>query len=788
MKTLRKKLYRDLMHLKGQMLAVAAVVACGISVFVSMSSVKYSLEASRQQYYSRYRFADVFMQVKRAPEFYRETVRNIQGVASVTTRVIADVTLDVPGLDEPATGRIVSIPEYRSMAGLNDIFIKSGRYIEPGKSGEVIASKPFMLANGLKPGDRIGAVINGRKKELVIAGTGLSPEYIYEVQPGSFFPDNRRFGIFWMNRKALESALDMSGSFNDLSLTLSHGASEKDVIMKLDHMFKPYGSLGAYGRSEQLSDRFISDEIKQVGMQITFLPAIFLGVAVFLLNIVLRRIVTTQRDQIAVLKAMGYSDEDVGLHYLGFAMIPTAIGSVTGTCLGAWLGSGLMNIYGDFYNFAEMVYYIRFEDVAFSVLLSFVAAFFGAYGAVYKAVQLPPAEAMRPDSPAVYKPGIFDREALRKKTPVPMRIIIRNLERHPWKAVLSVLMIALAVAILIAGRYTYDVTDLMVQVEFDEKHREDVTVIFKDAMPPSVAYSIASLDGVLEHEYYREEPVRINFGHRSRRQTIKGVQSTAGLQRLVDKSNRQVGLPSGGIVLTSTLADILGARPGDMLAIDFLQGRQLHRDVMLTGTIDEILGLSAYMNIGDLDRLAGDGGALNAAYLRIDSRKAGPLYSTFKKMPGISGIMMLKALKKSFDDLIARSMTTSTVILTSFACVLAFAVVYNGARISLSERARELSSLRVLGMTNAEISFILLGEQALLTILAIPLGFLIGIGLSAWLAVALSSELYRMPLVFSAFNFLFAFVVIIIVATVSGIAVRKRLVNLDLVAVLKTRE
>ncbi|NTV98170.1 MAG: ABC transporter permease, partial [Chlorobiaceae bacterium] len=271
-------------------------------------------------------------------------------------------------------------------------------------------------------------------------------------------------------------------------------------------------------------------------------------------------------------------------------------------------------------------------------------------------------------------------------------------------------------------------------------------------------------------------------------QSIKGVESTDNLQRLVDKDNRQISLPSGGIVLTKTLADILGARPGDMLAVDFLQGRQLHREVMLAGTIDEILGLSAYMNLHDLDLLAGDGGALNAAYLRIDTGKAGKLYSAFKQMPGISGIMMLKALKKSFDDLIAKSMNTSTVILTSFACILAFSVVYNGSRISLSERARELSSLRVLGMTNREISIILLGEQAILTFVAIPIGFLIGIGLSALLSLALSSELYRMPLVFSAYNFLFAFVVIIIVATVSGLAVRKRLVSLDLVAVLKTRE
>ena len=787
MKPLQRKLLRELLRLKGQMLAVAAVVTCGISVFVSMSSVQYSLEASRARYYSRFRFADVFMQVKRAPEFYLETVRKIPGVASVNSRIVADVTLDVPGLDEPATGRLVSISEYRTPV-LNDLFIKSGRYIDPGKPEEVVVSKPFLEANKLVPGDHISAVINGRKKELLIVGTGLSPEYIYEVQPGAFFPDKRRFGVIWMSRRALESAFNMSGAFNDLSLTLAHGVSEKDVIMQLDNLFSRYGSLGAYGRSEQLSDRFIADEIKQVGIQITFLPGVFLAVAVFLLNIVLRRLVATQRDQIAILKAVGYSNEDVGLHYLGFAMIPTAVGAVIGTGLGAWLGRGMMNIYADFYNFAELVYTFRFENVALAVLLSFFAALVGALGAVRKAVSLPPAEAMRPDSPVIYKPGILDRASLRKKIPVSIRIIVRNLERRPWKASLSVLMISLAVAILIAGRYSYDSLDRMIQVEFTEKHREDVTLIFIDPKPPSVAYNIASLDGVFEHEYYREEPVRMRFQHRFRRQSIKGLQSAEGLQRLVDKNGRKFNLPSNGILLTSDLAILLGVRPGDRLQIEFQQGRQLHREVLVSGTIDELLGLSAYMDIGQLNRLAGDGGVVNAAYLRIDQSKAGALYTSFKKMPGVAGIMMMKALKDSFNDLIAKSMNTSTFILTSFACVLAFAVVYNGARISLSERARELSSLRVLGMSKDEISFILLGEQALLTLCAIPVGFMIGIALSALLSHALSSELYRLPLVFTAYNFLFAFTVIIVVSVVSGLVVRRRLSNLDLVEVLKTRE
>ena len=787
MKQLNRKLLRELLRMKGQMIAVAAVVACGISVFVSMSSVEYSLRTTKDRYYSDYRFADVFMQAKRAPEAMLESVRNIRGVAAVRSRIIADVTLDVPGLNEPASGRLVSMPD-RKMPVLNDIFLREGRYIEAGHPEEVIASESFMDANGLQIGDRVGAVINGRWKELVIVGKGLSPEYIYEVQPGAFFPDNRRFGVFWMSRKALESALDMTSAFNDLSLTLAHGASEKDVIRRLDDMFRRYGSLGAYGRSEQLSDRFISDEIKQAGMQITVLPTIFLGVAVFLLNIVLKRLVTTQRDQIAVMKAMGYTNEEVGLHYLGFAMVPVVIGAVAGTAIGARLGLGLTGVYEGFYHFAELIYYFRFEEVALSVLLSAGAALVGSLSAVSHAVSLPPAEAMRPEAPVVYKAGFLDRKEFQKKVPVSIRIIIRNLERRRWKAALSVLMIAFAVAILIAGRYSYDAINHLILVEFNEKHREDLTVIFNESRPRSLQYELSSLEGVLEQEFYREEPARLVYQHRSRRQSITGLKTADGLKRLVDAHNRQMKLPEKGLLLSTTLANVLGVSPGDTMTVEFLQGKRRTVKVPVGGTIDELLGLSAYMRIENLDLLTHEAGIVTAAYLRVDDAESEKLFADFKEMPGVAGTSMLKAMQESFEELIAQSTTTSTVILTTFASILAFAVVYNGARISLSERARELSSLRVLGLTRREIAIILLGEQAILTTIAIPVGFLIGIGLSVLLALGLSSELYRMPVVFSSFNFVFALVVIVVVAVFSGLMVHFRLNRLDLIAVLKTRE
>lgn len=787
MKPLTRKLLRELWHLRGQMLAVAAVVACGISVFVAMSSVGHSLRMTRASYYSEYRFADVFLQCKRAPLTMLEHVRAIDGVASVRARLLADVTLDVPGLDEPASARLISIPDRRQPV-LNDVFLREGRYVQPGHPDEVIASETFMLANDLRPGDRVGAVINGRWKELRIVGTGLSPEYVYEVQPGAFFPDNRRFGVFWMSRSALESALDMSGAFNDLSLTLAHGASEKEVIMRLDRLFGRYGSLGAYGRDEQLSDRFLSDEIRQVGIQITVLPAIFLAVGVFLLNIVLRRLVATQRDQIAVMKALGYRNAEIGFHFLAFALFPVLVGTAAGTALGVWLGTGLTAVYEDFYNFPDLIYVFRFRDVALSSLLSLSAALLGAQGAVRSAVSLPPAEAMCPEAPTVYRPGILERAGFQKAFSVPLRIIVRNMERRPWKSALSVLMIAFAVAILLAGRYSYDAVNHIMQVEFSSKHREDLTVLFNEARPASVRYDVAALDGVLIGEFYREEPARLVSAHRSRRQGITGLERSDGLKRLVDAYDRLYRLPEKGLVLTSTLADLLAVGAGDTLTVEFLQGRRRTVRVPVSGTIDEILGLSAYMRLEELHRLAGDHGAVSAAYLKVDESKASSLFSELKRMPAVSGTSMLQAMQKSFEELIAQSMITSTLILTSFAGVLAFAVVYNGARISLSERSRELASLRVLGFTRREISFILLGEQAVLTIAALPVGVLIGMVLSVLLALGLSSELYRMPVIFSGVNVVFSVSVTLLVALLSSQLVRYRINRLDLIAVLKTRE
>lgn len=709
MAPLNRKLFRDLRHLWGQMTAVTLVIACGIATFVTMVSVYNSLLATRASYYESYRFAEVFANAKRAPEEIARRINAIDGVAAVQTRVVAEVTLAVPGLDEPATGRIVSIPDVRRDI-LNDLHLRKGSWIAPGADDQVIASEAFALANGLDIGDSLGAVLNGRWRSIRIVGIALSPEYVYEVGGGAF-PDNKRFGVLWMGRSALSTAFDMKGAFNDVALTLSGDASEKDVMDRIDHLLEPYGGRSAYGRADQISHHFLDDELVQLKSTAVTIPLIFLGVAAFLLHIVLLRLVGTQRDQIAVLKAFGYDTTAVGLHYLGFAVVVVAVGAALGTGVGMWLGSGMTGMYARFYRFPVLQYTASPEVIIYAVLISGFAAVLGAMGAVRRAVQLPPAEAMRPEPPARFKPGIFERSGIGRAFSTSVRMVLRNVERNPWKAFISSFGISLSVAILIVGRFAWDAFDYMMDLQFNTAQRADITILLNHPGSMSIRYEFGGLPGVLRAEAFRSVPVRIRNLHHVRQIAMLGMEPGAELQRIVDKDFTIIPPPHDGLLITKTLAEVLEAGPGDSVRVEVLEGRRRTLMVKITGVADEVFGLSAYLQLGTLNRMMGEGGTISGLWVSVDESRSAALYERLKRTPAVAGVVVKRAMLESFQGTIAENQSVTSTSLVIFASVIAFGIVYNSARISLSERGRELVSLRVLGFTRREVALMLLASR-----------------------------------------------------------------------------
>jgi putative ABC transport system permease protein len=784
---LNRKLLRDLLAMKGQALAIAMVVAAGVSMYVMYLSNFASLQSTRAAYYDRQRFADVFASLKRAPQRVADEIARLPGVSALETRVVASVTLDLEQIEEPASGRLVSISAERRPR-VNDLFLRRGRWIEPGRPDEVLASEGFVIAHGLAPGDRVPAVINGRLRRLTIVGVALSPEFIYSIRPGELVPDDKRFGIFWMDRRALGAAFDMEGGFNDLVLTLAPGTPPAEIIARLDRMLEPYGGVGAIPRALQLSHWTVENELAQLQSFGFMLPLVFLLVAAFILNIALTRALALQRPQIAGLKALGYPNIAIGWHYLKWALVIGALGIVIGIAGGVWLGQVIINLYNQFFRFPVLLFRVPADVIVGAATLTLTAAGAGAFSAVWRAVRVPPAEAMRPEAPARYRRSILETPAVVRHLGAAGRMVLRNVTRHPLRAAASVFGIGFAVAILMIGFVFSDAIERLIETQFWVAERQDVTVAFVEPRSDAGRLALARLPGVIAVEPQRTVAVRVRSGHRERYLSLTGVPPRPRFKQIVDRNGRAIEMPVSGVVMSRMLAAVLDVRPGDGVMVEVLEGVRPVRQMAVAGQVDDILGLSLYTDLGALHRLMREGEVASGALLQIDPAREAALSSALKRLPAVAGAGFKRAVLKSFRETMAANMNLSILINLLFAGVIAFGVVYNAARVSLSERSRELASLRVLGFTRGEISLILIGELALLTLAALPVGALLGYALASALVQSVQSEVYRIPLYVSRQAIAWAFLGIIGASAVSALLVRRQLDTLDLIAVLKVRE
>lgn len=784
---LDRKLLRDLWEMRSQALAIGAVMAAGVVMFVTYLSNFDSLQRTVDTYYERQRFADVFAMLKRAPTSLEADLRAIPGVAVLDTRVVADVTLDVPGLLEPATGRLISVPS-RGRPLLNDVFLRSGRWPEPGRPDEVLASEVFTEANGMAPGDQVTAIINSRRRRLTIVGVALSPEYVFSIRPGEMIPDNRRFALLWMERRALASAFDMEGGFNDVSLRLMPGASADEAIAGLDRALEPFGGLGAVPRRLQQSAWTLDNELAQLSTFGFIIPAIFLAVAAFVLNVALARALALQRPQLAALKALGYSNGQLAWHYFKWALVIALLGAVTGVIVGAWLGSQMIELYNLYFRFPSLDYRLSAEVALAAMALALVSAVIGSVSAVRRAVKIPPAEAMRPESPARYRASVIETPRIQRLLPQGARMVLRSLERQPLRALASVIGIAFGGAILLIGFGFIDAIEVLIARQFNDGMRQDVTVSFVEPRSSAAMHAVARLPGVMSVEPMRMVPARLRAGTRSRTLALTGLNPDPDLNRVVDQQGRPRTLPPEGMVLSIALAAVLDLEPGDLVQVEVLEGRRPVRQVRVAGVIDDIMGLQAYLDIASLGRLMREGGTVSGAYLQVDPAELEPLYAKLKLTPAVAGVAIRETALRNFRDVMAQNMNLTIGINVIFAAIIAVGVVYNAARISLSERERELASLRVLGFTRGEISSILLGELAILVLVSLPCGTLIGYGLGLFIMSMFQNEVFRIPFIVTPATVAWGWLTIIGAAALSALAVRRRLDRLDLVAVLKSRE
>lgn len=781
------KLVRDLWHMRGQAMAIALVLAAATATLVLSLGVHRSLTQTRDSYYERNRFAEVFAEMTRAPRSMLPRIAAIPGVRRVQGTIVQYATLDLPGRTDPVRALINSIDE-QGRDGLNLLVLRSGRVPHEGEAGEIVVEEGFARAAGLKPGDRFGALIYGRRQQLEIVGIGLAPNYIWAIAPGDLMPDQSRFGVFWMGRKAIEAATDRTEAINSLSLTLERGASEKDVIRQLDRLLEPYGGTGAYGRKDHPSHAFLDNELIQLNAMTRVIPPVFLFVATFLVYIVLGRMIRVQREQIGLLKAFGYSDAAIGWHYLKFALVVAGLATLLGTATGFWLGSGMTRMYAEYYHFPFLQY--RMSGVVFplAAAMAFGAAGLGALGSVRGAVRLAPAVAMLPPPPPVYGAGAVDRWGRRVRLTVTGQMILRHVVRWPGRSAITVLGVALSIGLLFATIQFIDSARSMMDSFFYRAQRQDLTVTFIEARNKDVLHELAQLPGVLRVEAARAIPVRLGNGRHWERGAIESSPDNAMLSTRIDRTGREVPVPPSGLMLSRQLANKLDIHAGQQVEVELLGGRRTKLTLPVNAVIDEFVGERAYASPETVAAITREAVPAGAALLRIDPDARNEILIKLKEMPVVLGVSERSAALVQFERMIDENIFTMMGFYIAFASAIAVGVVYNSARILFSERAHELATLRVLGYHRREVANILLGELALLVVLAAPLGCAIGYGLARLMTELFSSDLFRMPFAPARASYGFAVLVVLGASALTAVIVARRIMGLDMVRVLKARE
>jgi ABC-type transport system, involved in lipoprotein release, permease component len=788
MHALDKKLLRDFRRLWGQSLAIALVLACGVMILLTAFGMYRALDDTLEAFYERNEFADVWASAEKAPRPLLSEIAAIEGVQRAEARVQEYLMLDIPGRVKSATGLALSLPENGELPMLNVPILRSGRLPDPQATDEVLVTEPFAEANGFVPGNTFDALMSGQKRTLTITGTALSPEFVYAIGPGSLMPDDASFGVMWMPQHMLASAFDMSGAFNTLTLSLSRDANEDRVIDALDDLLSPYGGTGAYGREDQASNAFVATEIKQLKSMATILPPVFFGISAFLVNMVIGRIIALERAEIGLLKALGYTDLHIAAHYVLMAGLIAVLGIVIGWITGGMSARWMAAEYTEYFKFPYLIFNVSYDAYAISGFLALLTAAFGALRSAMGAARLPPAVAMSPPAPPRYKRTLFDRMLASARLSQPSMMIWRSIFRWPVRAAVSALGLSLAVAIMIAvGFFSYSINEIS-DVAFNQSNREDTVLLFSKDRSLSALEDVRKLPGVMEAEGEFYSAVKLRHGHLEKQLSIITREQGATLARSIDEDGHVVEAEGGGLLITTRVAEVLELAPGDMVEVEFMSGRRETYSLPVAGVTEQFFGLGAYMTREEMARITRSIPQISVANVTLDPAEDEAFNEKIKDTPMISGAVRVTDMKASFQATVDENISIMNGLFIIVAVLITVGLTYNSARIQLSERARELASLRILGFSNWEVSYVLVGEIMLISALAQPLGWLIGYGLGHLMAASFTSDLYSIPMVLPPAAYATASLVVLATALTSVMVVRRRVDRLDLVSVMKTRE
>lgn len=787
-KALEKKMWRDLWSLKSQVLTVAVLIICGISLLVSEWSAYRSLQNARDHYYKHYCFADIFADFQTASIEPIRRIESLPGIETVVARITATGLVNLNGREEPSVGEFIAIPSAQQPR-LNKIFLRYGRLPKDSNELEIVVHEGYASANHLKPGDQINIVLKGKSEFARIVGIGLSPEYVYAINSSTPLPDDLHFGIFWMTEKSMQRMLNFNGSFNNIIVTIKPGStSMPEIQANIDLILKPYGSLGAYNRDRQISNMFVEDEISQQKISSIFIPAIFLAIASFIVNIIVSRLVSRHRMQIAALKALGYTRSEISIHYLKLVFYMALTGTIPGILLGALLGRWMSALYESYFRFPSLHFSISKSAAFIGLIAGILPGLAGAASSIRNVFAMAPAEAMRPVSPPAFHATLIDVLQLQRFIRPTGLMIFRNFLNRPLRLLSIILSLSAALAIVITAGSWSDMIAYLLKTQFNRAQKEDISVTLARPHPSNMIQELRHLPGVIFAEGYRELPIRMQFQHHKREISLIGWPEKREMRALLNKDLTPISMPASGILLSKFFQKSWGIKAGDNVLITALEGSSKFIEMPVAGFTDELFGIGAHINLPNLWAFMNEAPGYNIVTIKADMTKIKELYIALKGRPEVISIQIKNTLYKGFNESFGKVINSMTAILSIAALLIAVGIIYNSIRVSFSERSWELASLRVLGLQRIEVSTILLFEVGIQVLISLMPGCFLGRWLTELSMKLIHTETLAFPVVIEVSTYARGILVVLLAFALSSLIVYKMSGQLNPAEALKARE
>lgn len=788
---LDRKLLREIRSSWGLLLAITSVMAVGVMCFIYTRSAYNNLSLARWKYYAECRMADFWVDVKKAPLAELAAIAELPGVTAVRPRIQFYATVDLERVPAPLNALVLSLPDERAPV-INDILLRRGGYFTDRRDNEVIVNDAFARRHHVHPGEWIHLILNNRRQELFVVGTAISCEFVYLVGPGAITPDPEHFGVFYLKRRYAEEIFDFDGAANQLVGTLAPGVEDRpeDVLRRIETRLTAYGVSSSTPRSQQSSNRFLSDEIRGIGVFASFLPFIFLAVGALVLNLVLVRLIEQQRVVIGTLKALGYHDRQLFTHFTRLGLAVGLAGGLAGLALGYGMAEFITSLYRRFYEFPELANQIDRPTYAAGLAISLTFAVIGSWQGARFAMRLNPAEAMRSRPPAGGGAIWLEHFGwLWRRLGFGWRLTLRNVFRHKLRTGVGVFACAMGAALLVCGFMLSEALEYLVNFQFERILRSDVDLSFSDERGLPALLEARRLPGVDAAEPTCDVVCTFVRGPRRHRGVVTGLSPRSQLTTPRDVSGRRIRIPEHGLAMNRKLAELLEVSTGDVVTLLPIKGRRYPLEVPVVEISNSYIGMAVYCDVAYLSGLVGEELLLSGVQLAADPRP-GPRTALLHDLKHLPGLQAVNVRADMIDNLqvVVRTQRIFILLLVLFAAVIFFCSLLNASLIALAERRREVATFRVLGYSAWQVGGFFLRESLLVNAVGTLLGLPLGYGLAVLISIIYNTEMFRFPVIATPGVWGWTLGLALTFALAVHVVVQHSILQLDWLEASKTRE